>query len=235
MLDNREPLPRILCVDDQPDLLIMLEYFLSSQGFSIFTANSGDAAIKLAMSEAFEAVVLDYEMPAMNGEEVARRLKQINPSLPIVLFSASGSDLPESVIKMADAAIRKGNSLTDLTDALRRLTGGRHERRKQRRRTLNAEIDIVLQDELTGKIRTRLADLSAGGLGLAEPLDIAPGQLVKLEIAGSGVAPPLRATAIVRYIAGARTGLEFVQMDEQQRRKIEVFCSASASGTSASS
>jgi CheY-like chemotaxis protein len=200
----------------------MLDHFLCSQGFSVATASGGDAAIKLAVSEPFDAVVLDYEMPGMNGEEVARRLKQINPRLPIVLFSASISDLPEPVVKLTDAAIRKGNSLTDLTDALHRLTGGRRERRRQRRRALSAEIDILAQDEFTGRVRTRLADLSAGGIGVAEPLEVAPGQLVELEI------------AIVRYKAGARTGLEFVQIDEQQRRAIEIFCTAAASGTSAS-
>src|SRR5438874_8334058 len=95
LLENRENLPRLLCVDDQAELLLMLEHFLSSQGFSVATVNNGEEAIDLAASDRFDAVVLDYEMPGMNGEEVARRLKEFNPALPIVLFSACGTDLPE--------------------------------------------------------------------------------------------------------------------------------------------
>ena len=235
MLENRKNLPRLLCVDDQPELLIMLEHFLASQGFSAATANSGEEAIYLATSQCFDAVVLDYEMPGMNGEEVARRLKELNPALPIVLFSACGSDLPESVTTLADATIPKGHSLTDLTDTLRRLTGSGTERRSQRRRALTHEVDIVAPGASLAKFRTRAADLSAGGIGLAASLEIAPGDVVELEIAGTAVAPALRATAIVRYKAGERTGLEFVQIDEEQRRAIEKYCSASADATSASS
>ena len=234
-MQNRAQVPRLLCIDDQPELLIMLEHFLSSQGFSIVAASSGTEAMECIRDGRFDAVVLDYEMPVMNGEEVARRLKQLYADQPIVLFSAAGSDVPETVKPLVDAIVRKGNSLTDLTDALRRLLPNPLERRQNPRRTVDLQAEVVHRSDFNAKRRTKLADLSSGGIGVAEQLDVAVGQLVELQIAFAGQAVLFRATAIVRYQQAGRTGLAFVEMDEQQRRFLDGYCGESASASNASS
>src|SRR5437868_13611288 len=99
--------PRILCVDDQEDFLVLLDHFLTANDFSVVATSSGSDALRFARHERFSAAVLDYSMPEMNGEELALKLRLIHPEMPIVLFSASSHDLPESVFAAVDLTVSK--------------------------------------------------------------------------------------------------------------------------------
>jgi signal transduction histidine kinase len=68
----------ILIVDDRPENLLSLESLLENQERNLFKANSGSEALKIAMDKPIALVILDVQMPGMDGFEVARLLKE-NP------------------------------------------------------------------------------------------------------------------------------------------------------------
>ena len=67
---------KILLVDDEPDILEMLEYNLRNEGYEVFTANDGEAALKVFADVKPEVILLDVMMPGMDGIEVCRRMRE---------------------------------------------------------------------------------------------------------------------------------------------------------------
>ena len=85
---------KILLVDDEQDILDILSYNLSKEGFQISTATNGKEAIESASKERPDMVILDVMMPEMDGIETCQRLREI-PVLQntlIVFLSARGED-----------------------------------------------------------------------------------------------------------------------------------------------
>ena len=65
---------RILCVDDEPDILEILKYNLSNQGYNVDTAKDGDLAIKKAYQNKPNLIIMDVMMPKMDGIEACERI-----------------------------------------------------------------------------------------------------------------------------------------------------------------
>lgn len=70
--------PRILIVDDEPDIREFISYNLSRKGYTVFTAPDGKTGYDLAVEHRPHLVILDILMPVMNGYETCRRLRK-NP------------------------------------------------------------------------------------------------------------------------------------------------------------
>jgi len=86
--------PRILIVEDEEPLTMLLRYNLEAQGYAVETAARGDEAeIKLAES-APDLVVLDWMLPGLSGIELCRRLraKAATARLPIIMLTARGEE-----------------------------------------------------------------------------------------------------------------------------------------------
>jgi CheY-like chemotaxis protein len=81
--------PLILCVDDDEGILDMIRRALEFKGYRVLTANGGLAALEAFAACPIDAVVLDYEMPGMNGAEVAREMMRTKPTVPKLLFSGN--------------------------------------------------------------------------------------------------------------------------------------------------
>ena len=77
---------KILVVDDEKDTLLLLDKQLTTAGYSVITADSGTKALFSAKSERPDLIVLDVQMPDMEGGEVAFELKQdaITKDIPVV-------------------------------------------------------------------------------------------------------------------------------------------------------
>ena len=97
----------VLCIDDEQTALQLRQTVLESAGYRVLTAKSGAQGIQSFKSEPVHAVVLDYWMADMNGMQVAREIRKLNPSIPIIILSAYGELLDES-LGIADIWIRKG-------------------------------------------------------------------------------------------------------------------------------
>jgi len=85
---------RILVVDDEEDILELVTYNLTREGYHIKGATTGEAALKKIQSESFDLIVLDLMLPGIDGLKVAKSLKS-NPrtrNIPIIMLTAKGEE-----------------------------------------------------------------------------------------------------------------------------------------------
>lgn len=85
---------RILVVDDEEDILELLKFNLTKDGYSVISTTTGEKAVELARAELPELILLDLMLPGMDGLEVAKFLKQTpeTRSIPIVMLTAKGEE-----------------------------------------------------------------------------------------------------------------------------------------------
>ena len=110
----------ILCVDDELIGLRVRKVLLERAGYRVLTALDGVSGLRLFESEPIEAVVLDYSMPGMHGGEVATRMRQIKPDVPILLLSAY-LGLPTEVTSLVNLYMTKGEGAPVLLQKLETL------------------------------------------------------------------------------------------------------------------
>ena len=85
---------KILCVDDEPDILEILKYNLSNEGYSVSTAADGKSAIKIAYNISPNLIIMDVMMPNMDGIEACEKLRsdeKFNDTI-IMFLTARGED-----------------------------------------------------------------------------------------------------------------------------------------------
>lgn len=99
--------PLVLCVDDELVGLRVRKILLERAGYRVLTALNGAAGLEIFANEPVQAVVLDYSMPGMHGGEVASRMRQTKPHIPILLLSAY-IGLPSEVTSLVDLYMTKG-------------------------------------------------------------------------------------------------------------------------------
>jgi CheY-like chemotaxis protein len=107
----------LLCVDDDPGIRELYEVVLGSYGYEVLVAAGGGPALKLFHSQEIDAVLLDYEMPGMNGAQLAAELRRCQPGLPIIMISGHHPALGEAR-QFVDASVAKGESLQKLADQI---------------------------------------------------------------------------------------------------------------------
>jgi len=112
----------LLCIDDDEDMLECEKSFLESFGYSVLTAASAGKGLELASKHSVDAVILDYLMPEMNGQEVAIEMRQLRPQAPIIMLSGA-VDIPEQALKWVDAFIAKDCLASQLLPAIAQLYG----------------------------------------------------------------------------------------------------------------
>lgn len=87
---KKTALTKILIVDDEPDLVSTVEYRLKFANFSIVTASNGQEGLERAAAEKPDLILLDTNMPGMNGHEMLDHLRG-DPALqqiPVIMFTA---------------------------------------------------------------------------------------------------------------------------------------------------
>lgn len=112
---------RILVVDDDPDIRLILGLQLRRYGWTVREAATGEEALERVRDEDFDAVVLDHRMPGAWGITVARDLRQRGFTAPILLFSAYLG--PEVEAEAAELDLRTfGKTATDeLVETVRQM------------------------------------------------------------------------------------------------------------------
>ena len=84
---------KILIVDDEKDILEFLSYNLQKEGFEIFTASNGSAALKIAKKEVPNLIILDVMMPEMDGIETCEKIREIEAlDSTLILFLTARSE-----------------------------------------------------------------------------------------------------------------------------------------------
>jgi len=113
----------ILCIDDQWEGLIGRKMLLEKDGYTVLEATDGSEGLRLFLSNPVDAVILDYQMPGMNGDVVAAEMKLLKSHVPILLLSAYGP-LPKSKLKSVDTFLSKSQPPRILLSTLRDLLDG---------------------------------------------------------------------------------------------------------------
>ena len=114
----------ILCIDDHWNGLIGRKMLLEQNGYEVLEASGGDEGLKLFLSRNVDAVVVDYQMPGMNGDVVAAKMKRVKSHVPIMLLSAYEPP-PESKLTAVDTFLSKSRPPTILLNTLQHLLNGR--------------------------------------------------------------------------------------------------------------
>ncbi|GGH09544.1 response regulator [Silvibacterium dinghuense] len=109
--------PLILCIDDELIGLRVRKVVLERAGFRVLTASDGPSGLDLFRQNSVDAVVLDYSMPGMNGDEVATCMRSLRARVPILLLSAY-IELPPGITKSVNSTLMKGNDPKILIDTL---------------------------------------------------------------------------------------------------------------------
>mgnify|MGYP003382303164 CR=1 FL=1 len=120
---------RILIADDEPNIVISLEYLLKKEGFEIAVATDGEAVLRLAGEFRPELVLLDIMMPKKSGFEVCEALRAdpAQANLKIIMLTAKGreTEVAKGLALGADAYITKPFSTKELIVQIKSLLAAR--------------------------------------------------------------------------------------------------------------
>ena len=84
--------PRVLIVDDEPDVLLLLRIELEAEGYDTLLAADGETAVRRIVEERPDVVLLDVMMPVVDGWGVLQRLAQQGSTTRVIVLSAKASD-----------------------------------------------------------------------------------------------------------------------------------------------
>lgn len=118
---------KILIVDDEPNIVISLEFLMKREGFEVFVANDGDAGLEQIAAQRPDLVLLDVMMPKRNGYEVCQAIRT-NPSwqdMKVIMLTAKGRDteVAKGMAMGADAYMTKPFSTKELVSQVKQLLG----------------------------------------------------------------------------------------------------------------
>jgi DNA-binding NtrC family response regulator len=119
--------PRLLCVDDDVATRRFYQRLLGSYGYEVVVAANARQALREFHAEAGEidAVIADYDMPGINGAELAAELKRCNPGLPVIMVSGCQSVLEEAP-NFVDACLPKGAPVETIVEQIESLLATSH-------------------------------------------------------------------------------------------------------------
>jgi len=108
---------KILVVDDEWELRNLLTEFLTGEGYDVIQASNGEEALELAEKEEPQVILLDVDMPGIDGIEVCRRLKEEDKTrfIPIIMVTALEDRDVDAFVEGADDFVTKPFSLVELS------------------------------------------------------------------------------------------------------------------------
>lgn len=116
---------KILIVDDEPNIVLSLEFMMKKEGFEVAVANDGDAALDKVASFGPDLLLLDVMMPKKSGYEVCQILRAdaANAALKIIMLTAKGreTEVAKGIALGADAYVTKPFSTKDLVAQVKTL------------------------------------------------------------------------------------------------------------------
>jgi putative two-component system response regulator len=151
-----EPIPssaasgRVLVVDDEDTIRMVVSRYLRSRGFDVAIAESGDAALEALRRSPYDLMLCDVRMPGLSGLEIVPRALEGDPDLGIVMLSAV-NDAPTATQALSHGVLdylTKPIELSALYDAVNRALHRRTLLREQRRveRQIRQEVELRTQE-----------------------------------------------------------------------------------------
>ncbi len=116
---------KVLIVDDEPNIVLPLEFLMEQNNYDVYIASSGEEAIEKIMQFKPDLILLDIMLPGIDGYEVCEivRLKPEWRNIKIVFLTAKGRDVDvtKGMVLGADAYISKPFSNTDIVEKVKEL------------------------------------------------------------------------------------------------------------------
>jgi two-component system, OmpR family, alkaline phosphatase synthesis response regulator PhoP len=117
----------VLIADDEPNIVISLEFLLEQDGYRVLLARDGNEALEAIEREVPDLVLLDVMLPRLSGFDVCQRIRQ-NPALAkvrVIMLTARGREVEvtKGLALGADAYVTKPFSTRDLLEQIRRQLG----------------------------------------------------------------------------------------------------------------
>ena len=118
---------KILIADDEPNIVVSLEFLMKQKGYIVRVVNSGEDALMAVGDFGPDLILLDVMMPQMSGYDLCQRVRE-NPawhSIKIIMLSAKGRDVEvnKGLAVGADAYVTKPFSTKDLIAQVARMLG----------------------------------------------------------------------------------------------------------------
>jgi DNA-binding NtrC family response regulator len=218
---------RILAVDDEPRVLEAVREALEPE-FEVKTAEHGEAALESLSRELPDVAILDYRLPDMTGDVLARRIRTCHPHLPLIILSVV-TDVACVVRLMREGAVdylSKPFDHAELRSRLRRAVGGYEEAPM-----LRCEALLGVSPDVAA-VRQQIADLVRTGrhilmtaergfdlIGLARGVAALPGPRTPLLLVQPGDRPPIPPA----FPSTARGVVYFTLTPETARAAAEVL------------
>ena len=114
---------RILVVDDEESIRELYRAELAEEGYEVELAGDGLQALRRLDAFRPDLVTLDVKMPGIDGIETLRRIRERNPTVPVVLVTAFGEFKQDFNTWASDAYIVKSHDTTELKQTVQRLLG----------------------------------------------------------------------------------------------------------------
>ena len=118
--------PIILCIDDHLSGLVGRQALLEQCGYRVLPATGAREGLALFENNPVAAVILDYQMPGMNGDVVAAKMKNMRADVPIMLLSGHSSP-PRRKLKGIDSFLSKSESPANFISAVQVLVQDGHK------------------------------------------------------------------------------------------------------------
>lgn len=114
---------KILIVDDEPNILLSLEFIFKKEGYKVFIARNGEEALGIIEESEPELVILDIMMPKVDGYEVCKHLKKKHQDTKVIFLTAKSKqqDVQRGLEAGADLYLTKPFSTKDLVSKVKTL------------------------------------------------------------------------------------------------------------------
>ena len=117
--------PVVLLDDDDANQRVLYEEELADEGYAILTAEDGRQALQVAQDTLPDLIVMDVNMPKMDGLDTMARFLEIDRHIPVIIHTAYASYRESFASWSADAYIVKNSDLSELKATVKRLLSAR--------------------------------------------------------------------------------------------------------------
>jgi CheY-like chemotaxis protein len=117
-------MPKVLVIDDQPDVLTLTGLLLKHLGYDVVLADNGVKGLELYRREHPDVIVLDLTMPEMGGIEVLQRIRSADVTQPVIVMTGDSRPETEQEVRalgVSEFIVKGTSSIHLLGDTLKRL------------------------------------------------------------------------------------------------------------------